>query len=473
MKLALSPRHKRYAVLGAVAAGLVGVAILAPGRHIQRHERPETARIDGVILSGDTRAASLEAVMARLDEMNRRYDALANQVEAHRQSRERELQASLRRLRSEIASADGSRRRDAQNEIAAIRREVESLGLGVALPSDAQLAREADAAAARAEGHPPPVVRLPQAEPPAADPIEDAPAAEPPVLPDDTRLRARPGRERRTAVAAPAEPLDPAPQHLSEAEIVALFHREADRLQPASLGTGPQASVGSGRGGTGLPRLIETTIAPPERRSTVGGASVRLPATTILSGVLLTGLDAPSGAAAQINPVPVLMRLKHEAILPNNFSADVRECFVLLAAYGDLSSERANMRAEQLSCVLRDGTVMQQPVRAFAAGEDGKAGLRGRVVTKQGAFIGRAITVGILDGVAQAFRRSVTVSVGSGASAGEAAVAGFGAGFSSSLDRIAEWYLEQASSLFPVIEIDNGRAIDVVLTEGLDFRIDL
>lgn len=74
--------------------------------------------------------------------------------------------------------------------------------------------------------------------------------------------------------------------------------------------------------------------------------SITLPSGSILSGVLVTGMDAPTGKAAQKDPFPSLIRIKTEAILPNRFRADFRECFLIAAGWGDLSSERAYMRAE-------------------------------------------------------------------------------------------------------------------------------
>src|SRR3546814_19547855 len=44
--------------------------------------------------------------------------------------------------------------------------------------------------------------------------------------------------------------------------------------------------------------------------------SVTLPAGSILSGVLVTGMDAPTGKQAQRDPFPSLIRIKNEAILP-------------------------------------------------------------------------------------------------------------------------------------------------------------
>lgn len=63
--------------------------------------------------------------------------------------------------------------------------------------------------------------------------------------------------------------------------------------------------------------------------------SVTLPAGSILSGVLVTGMDAPTGKQAQRDPFPSLIRIKNEAILPNRFRADFRECFLIAGGWGD------------------------------------------------------------------------------------------------------------------------------------------
>jgi len=50
--------------------------------------------------------------------------------------------------------------------------------------------------------------------------------------------------------------------------------------------------------------------------------------------------------------MPALIRVKHQAILPNRVRADVRECFLLVSGFGDLASERAQLRggtAEKVS----------------------------------------------------------------------------------------------------------------------------
>ena len=127
-------------------------------------------------------------------------------------------------------------------------------------------------------------------------------------------------------------------------------------------------------------------------------SDVFIPAGTILTGVLLNGLDAPTGKKSKKEPMPVLFRIKKEALLPNRFHADLRECFLLASGFGDLSAERAYFRGETFSCVRQDGGVIEVPMNAYATGEDGKNGVRGCVVSKQGALLAQAMMAGFLRG---------------------------------------------------------------------------
>ncbi len=213
--------------------------------------------------------------------------------------------------------------------------------------------------------------------------------------------------------------------------------------------------------------------------------SVTLPAGSILSGVLVTGMDAPTGKQAQRDPFPSLIRIKSEAILPNRFRADFRECFMIAGGWGDLSSERAYMRSERLSCVRNDGSVLEASLEAYATGEDGKAGLRGRLVSKQGAIIARSLGAGFLQGLAGAFnvQKVPTINVTRAGDNGKTVQpvyeqafdpnalqsAGF-SGAGSALERIADFYLEMAESIFPVIEIDAMREVNFIVNKGMTVK---
>ena len=202
---------------------------------------------------------------------------------------------------------------------------------------------------------------------------------------------------------------------------------------------------------------------------------------SIISGTLLTGMDAATGKGARADPIPILLRVKHEAILPNRFTVDIRECFLIASGYGDLSSERAYLRAENLSCVRDDGGVIETTLEAYAVGEDGKAGIRGRLVSKQGAVLARAMQAGFLEAFASMFRQQPVATISTGRverdvqyqsnltpqAVGSAALAGVG----SALDRLAQFYLDMAEDMFPVIEVDAGRQIDFIVHRGQRLRL--
>ncbi|MCU0971448.1 MAG: TraB/VirB10 family protein [Gammaproteobacteria bacterium] len=198
-----------------------------------------------------------------------------------------------------------------------------------------------------------------------------------------------------------------------------------------------------------------------------------LPSGTFTRAILLGGLDAPTGGQAQRNPQPVLLRLVDHAVLPNHVRSRVKDCFVVGAGYGDVSAERAYIRTESLSCVTRDGTALDVPIKGYVAGEDGKAGMRGRLVSKQGQLLANALLAGVASGIGHAFQQgSTTLSVSPlGATGtvdpGKQLEAGLGTGVGRALDRLAQYYISLAEKVFPVIEVDAGRTVDVVVTQGI------
>ena len=201
-----------------------------------------------------------------------------------------------------------------------------------------------------------------------------------------------------------------------------------------------------------------------------------LPSGSFTRAVLLGGLDAPTGGQAQRNPQPVLLRLVDHAVLPNHFRSRVKACFVVGAGYGDVSSERAYIRTESLSCVTGDGTAIDVPIKGYVAGEDGKAGMRGRLVSKQGQILANALLAGIAGGIGHAFQQnSTTFSVSplgstSSVDPGRQLEAGLGTGVGRALDRLAQYYINLAEKVFPVVEVDAGRTVDVVVTQGVSLQ---
>ena len=259
---------------------------------------------------------------------------------------------------------------------------------------------------------------------------------------------------------------------------------------PAENETSPEA------GFPPAPPLPGAAVPPPEPPKTqspirvfspLGGAPAEGPATepallnwipsgSFVPGVLLSGLDAPTATAASRNPHPVLIHLAEPSRLPGLRRMDIARCHVTGAGYGQLASERAYVRLERIACVLRSGDVIDTGIKGYVAGEDGKTGIRGRLVSKQGKMLSRGILAGFASGFGGAVESSnSTAGVVAGGtftvssrSSTDLVKTGIGGGAGEAGRLLAEYYLELAEEVFPVIEIDAGRRVDVIITEGTE-----
>lgn len=212
-----------------------------------------------------------------------------------------------------------------------------------------------------------------------------------------------------------------------------------------------------------------------EERMAPDALGLYIPAGSIISGYLVTGLDAPTSEKAKTEPFPVLIAIDKSTLLPNNFRADLKECMVLAAAYGDMSSERVYMRAESLNCIMDSGRSFELELSGYAAGSDGKAGLRGRLVSRQGRLIARSLTAGFLEGLAGAFDVNPVPTINTTGTgrveydsvySSRALTGASIKGTSKALERIADFYMRLADNMFPFLEIDASRRVDLILTQG-------
>ena len=303
------------------------------------------------------------------------------------------------------------------------------------------------------------------------------PLPPPPVAAPATRPNFGPDRPSGDQAAGGPQrlPLPPPPPPPARAGSMSPFGSPAVPPAP-TMGSGSLASAGivsvALADGSGV-KAAKTSADANKSNPAARDARRYIPSGAFTRAILLGGLDAPTGGQSQRNPQPVLLRLVDNAVLPNHFRSKIKECFVVGAGFGDVSSERAYIRTESLSCVTRDGTAIDVPVKGYVAGEDGKAGMRGRLVSKQGQILANALLAGVASGIGHAFTQSsTTLSVSplgttSSVDPGKQLEAGLGTGVGKALDRLAQYYISLAEKVFPVIEVDAGRSVDVVLTQGV------
>ena len=277
--------------------------------------------------------------------------------------------------------------------------------------------------------------------------------------------------------------------------------KEIATRQPPPTGLTPQGDIGAPSGapvqmaksivrveigGSSDPQAAAARAAkPPSNADAAKGgqgdaagrgdtAETYIPSGSFMRGVLLSGLDAPTGGQAQQNPHPVIIEVLDMANLPNKFRADYKNCRLVANGAGDLSSERAFIRLDRMSCITNDGGAIDIPVKGFVADGTGKAGIRGRLVSKQGSVLANALVAGVASGIGDAFASDAMVTsvspLGSTSTVKNGyenqLQAGVGKGVGNALNQLADYYIKLAEKMFPIIEVDAGQAVDVVITKG-------
>lgn len=202
---------------------------------------------------------------------------------------------------------------------------------------------------------------------------------------------------------------------------------------------------------------------------------------SIITGVTINGVAAPTSASGSKDPIPVLMRVKKEALMPNYYTLDIRDCTILGSATGDLSSSRAYIRAEAIACITESGQAIEKNITAYAVSSgDGMAGIAGDVVFKSGKMISNALQADFLSNFGQAMspQRVQSLNTNPGDTAlwqnqdlKYAGVAGIAGGFGGATERIANLYAQMAEGTFPVIEIVPGLEIDFIVQKGMTMKL--
>jgi conjugal transfer pilus assembly protein TraB len=197
---------------------------------------------------------------------------------------------------------------------------------------------------------------------------------------------------------------------------------------------------------------------------------------SFMEATLLSGLDAPAVGKGDAHPVPVLLRVKAPAVLPNRVKANLKGCFVIAEGVGNLASERADLRLVSLSCIDKKGqAVIDQKIKGFVVDNDGKIGLRGRVVSKMGSILARSLIAGIFSGLGQAMSMQgmyyyPTSGIGT-VKPEDALRTTFASGIMQATANLQKFYLDLASQTIPVIEVQATRNVTLVISEGINLEI--
>ena len=197
-----------------------------------------------------------------------------------------------------------------------------------------------------------------------------------------------------------------------------------------------------------------------------------VPSGTFAKAVMIGGADASAAVNAQGNPSPMVFRIVADGTLPNKAHSHLKDCVVTAAVVGDISSERGMIRLESLSCTKPDNSIVDMVVEGTVFGPEGKNGVRGTPVRKEGALLGRAFAAGMFSGFSKGVQEGYTTNsvsaLGSTSTVNNSDIAKNGAasGVSNSMDKIADYEIERAQQYHPVIQLSAGTTVDIVFMKG-------
>ena len=125
----------------------------------------------------------------------------------------------------------------------------------------------------------------------------------------------------------------------------------------------------------------------------------------------------------------------------------------------------------------RPGSVIETEVAGFVAGS-GKTGVRGPVVSREGALVEKAFLAGLVSGIGQgvasAFQPQAVASGGAAAvantSLSDIGRAGLGAGAASAGQKVADYMIRRAEQYQPVIQLRAGTKGDAGVPRGRPHR---
>lgn len=270
---------------------------------------------------------------------------------------------------------------------------------------------------------------------------------------------------------------------------------QPDSTRPPIGSQAPFRQVGSG--GQAQPVRFLAAVAAPEVQSVnfqlegenagegpeLGELLHRIPVNAYAPAKVLVGVDVRAAVGGATDPLPVLLRILGPAQSVYNdgriYETDLTGCLVNGAAHGDLSSEKVYVKLQKITCAQSPTEVAEAVVEGYVA-YGGKTGVRGRVVSREGDIVTKALIAGAAEGLGNAFAADTRAQFGSvgigaadtlGLNAEEIARGSVGGGISTAAGTLSEYLIQRAEQYQPVIEMPTGIDVELVFLAPAEVRM--
>jgi conjugal transfer pilus assembly protein TraB len=128
-----------------------------------------------------------------------------------------------------------------------------------------------------------------------------------------------------------------------------------------------------------------------------------------------------------------------------------------------------------MTCPDNNGGVIETDVEGYAAdGSDGKSGIAGKMVSREGDLIAKSFFASFISGFGQSFSQKFTppLTASNGLttqgvlSGGDIAKSGLGKGVAGGTDRLSNYLIDRAEQYQPIISIASGKEVELVFISG-------
>ena len=201
--------------------------------------------------------------------------------------------------------------------------------------------------------------------------------------------------------------------------------------------------------------------------------TVYLPAGTTLKGRIINSFPAPVGG--ERFPA-VLIELDGYARLPNNYRLELTHCLVIAKGEGSYVLERAKLETYKLSCILKNGRVIEvSPKGMVVSAEDGIEGVKGKFLNVNReqilTYLGGTTLSGFFSALQQSQVNKYTTAFGTTTNISNEFLYALYGSLSQTWNEFAKFYLDEAKKVFPVVVVQAGVPVYIVLVDGVSLEV--
>lgn len=226
------------------------------------------------------------------------------------------------------------------------------------------------------------------------------------------------------------------------------------------------------------PEAKKTSAADTQKSADNKVDSIDLPI-GIAVGLTINGMDAPTFQWGQQDPQPLLTSIEDKLITAMNEEIDLKGCMVLSSTHGAVSAEKAMPRLVKMNCRDKNGNLYAGSVKGWILGDDGKVGITGRLVSRQGSVLAKTFWADVLSLGGSYLRQSATATslsplgtVETTKQNGEQLLKSAGGrAIERTSGRLAQFFIKIAEQIYPVVEVMPGRKVTVLFEGGRLTRV--